>query len=41
MLKSRLKLLKNHLNTIFFVFIDFSKNFNEYMRKENPGYKKA
>ena len=34
MLKNCLKLLKNHLNTIFFVFINFSKSFCEYIRME-------
>ena len=37
--QNRLKLLKNHLNTIFCVFINSSKKFHEHMRTENANYK--
>ena len=38
-LQNSLKLLKNHLNTIFFLFMNVSKNFYEYVRMENLEYK--
>ena len=40
-LKNCMKPLEFVLNIIFFVFINFSKNFHEYMRMEKPSYKTA
>ena len=33
-----MKILEKNLNTVFFAFINFSKNFGEY-KYGNPGYK--
>ena len=40
-LKNCMKSLEFVLNTIFFVFVNFSKNFHEYVTTENMGYKIA
>ena len=36
-LQNTLILFKNYLNTLFFVFINFTKSFCEYIRMENQG----
>ena len=36
-LQNTLILFKNYLDTLFFVFINFTKSFCEYIRMENQG----
>ena len=38
-LKNCMKSLEFVLNTIFFVFVNVSKDFHEYVRTENMSYK--